>query len=35
MQGRELDLFVNSQCDPALLVNTADGQWLFNDDDEG
>jgi hypothetical protein len=35
MEGRELDLFVNSQCDPALLVNTADGQWLFNDDAEG
>jgi hypothetical protein len=35
MQGRELDLFVNSQCDPTLLINTADGQWLFNDDIEG
>jgi hypothetical protein len=35
MEGRELDLFVSSQCDPALLVNTADGQWLFNDDAEG
>jgi len=35
LQGRELDLFVNSQCDPTLLINTADGQWLFNDDIEG
>jgi hypothetical protein len=26
---------VDSQCDPALLVNTADGQWLFNDDAKG
>jgi hypothetical protein len=35
MQGRELDLFVDSVCDPTLLINTADGQWLFNDDIEG
>jgi hypothetical protein len=35
MQGREMDLSVDSQCDPALLVNTADGQWLFNDDSKG
>ncbi len=35
MAGRELDLFVDSVCDPTLLINTADGQWLFNDDAEG
>jgi hypothetical protein len=35
MQGREMDLSVDSQCDPALLINTADGQWLFNDDSNG
>ncbi|KPQ17630.1 MAG: hypothetical protein HLUCCO18_03845 [Rhodobacteraceae bacterium HLUCCO18] len=35
MQGHELDLFVESACDPAMLINTADGQWLFNDDAEG
>ncbi|MEM7724282.1 MAG: hypothetical protein AAF376_18205 [Pseudomonadota bacterium] len=30
-----LSLSVRSQCDPALLVNTADGEWHFNDDSNG
>lgn len=33
--GRELDLRVNASCDAAMLVNTADGQWLFDDDGNG
>jgi hypothetical protein len=30
-----LTLVVNSGCDAAMLVNTADGQWHFNDDGNG
>lgn len=30
-----LTLAVNSDCDAAMLVNTADGQWHFNDDGNG
>ncbi len=32
MEGRELDVYTNSSCDPALLINDATGQWHFNDD---
>lgn len=35
MAGRELDLYVNSSCDPAMLINDATGQWHFNDDSNG
>lgn len=30
-----LEIEVESSCDPLLLVNTADGQWFFNDDSDG
>ncbi|WP_284266327.1 hypothetical protein, partial [Roseicyclus amphidinii] len=30
-----LTLAVNSDCDAAMLVNTADGLWHFNDDGNG
>lgn len=30
-----LTLAVRSECDPALLVNTGDGAWHFNDDSDG
>lgn len=35
MEQRQLRLAVESTCDPALLITTADGQWLFNDDADG
>ncbi len=33
--GRDVVLAVTSDCDAAMLVNTADGQWHFNDDGNG
>lgn len=33
--GRDVVLAVTSPCDAAMLVNTADGQWHFNDDGNG
>lgn len=33
--GSDLVLAVTSDCDAAMLVNTADGQWHFNDDANG
>jgi len=35
MNGRPLTLSVTSDCDPTLLVNSADGEWHFNDDTNG
>ncbi|AHM04718.1 hypothetical protein roselon_02391 [Roseibacterium elongatum DSM 19469] len=35
MAGRHVVFDVESDCDPALLVQTSDGQWLFNDDTNG
>jgi hypothetical protein len=35
MGGREVEFSVNSGCDTALLINTADGEWHFNDDGNG
>lgn len=35
MAGRELDVYATSSCDPAILVNDANGQWYFNDDRNG
>jgi hypothetical protein len=35
MAGREAVFSVDSACDPALLINGADGQWYFNDDADG
>ncbi|MDG4649782.1 hypothetical protein P6F26_15160 [Roseibacterium sp. SDUM158017] len=35
MAAREVRFDVDSTCDPAMLIHTADGQWLFNDDSEG
>lgn len=34
-QGRALELRVSAGCDAVLLVNTATGDWLFNDDASG
>lgn len=33
--GADLGLRVESDCDTTLLVNSAYGEWLFNDDDVG
>ena len=33
--GRALELRVSASCDTVLLVNTASGEWLFNDDTNG
>lgn len=30
--GRALELRANASCDAVLLINTAEGEWLFNDD---
>ncbi|PWE30230.1 hypothetical protein C4N9_05905 [Pararhodobacter marinus] len=30
--GRALEIRVDGDCDTVLLVNTASGEWLFNDD---
>ncbi len=35
MQGYDLEIQVNSQCDATLLVNTANGVWHFDDDSNG
>lgn len=35
LNGQPLTLSVDSDCDPAMLVNTADGAWHFNDDATG
>lgn len=35
MVGRELDLAATSDCDPAMLVQDARGQFYFNDDRDG
>ena len=35
MQGYRLELQVNASCDTVMLVNTADGTWLFDDDSNG
>lgn len=35
MRPYELDIRVNSDCDAALLVMTATGQWIYDDDDNG
>src|SRR6056297_323673 len=35
MDAYALDLSVVSQCDATLLVNTADANWLFDDDSNG
>ncbi len=35
MAGRNIELAVRSQCDPAMLVNTPSGEWMFNDDSDG
>ncbi|MEM1273893.1 MAG: hypothetical protein AAGF88_08750 [Pseudomonadota bacterium] len=35
MEQYRLEIEVSSNCDPVLLVNTADGQWYFNDDSSG
>lgn len=34
-RGRALEFRVSAGCDTVLLVNAADGQWFFNDDDNG
>ncbi|MCB1405062.1 MAG: hypothetical protein KDK01_02075 [Rhodobacteraceae bacterium] len=31
--GRDLTMRVESDCDTTLLVNSASGEWMFNDDD--
>jgi len=33
--GRALEIRVRASCDTVLLVNTAQGQWIFNDDTNG
>jgi len=33
--GRDLEIRVEGSCDTVLLVNTASGEWLFNDDSDG
>lgn len=33
--GRALELRVTGDCDTVLLVNTAQGEWVFNDDTNG
>lgn len=35
MDGMALELSVNAQCDSTMLVYTADGTWLFDDDSNG
>lgn len=34
MQGRAVTFAVESECDPAMLIHTSNGEWLFNDDFE-
>jgi hypothetical protein len=33
MNGYRLEISVLSNCDAALLVNAADTQWFYDDDD--
>ena len=33
--GRALEFRVDAACDAVLLVNTASGEWVFNDDTNG
>lgn len=33
--GRALEFRVEGECDTVLLVNAANGEWLFNDDADG
>jgi hypothetical protein len=35
MQGYALEVRVVSDCDAALLINTADGAWAYDDDTNG
>lgn len=35
MAGRSVTFSVGSDCDPAMLINTSTGEWLFNDDTDG
>ena len=35
VSGQPVTFSVSSTCDPALLVNTQSGEWLFNDDTNG
>lgn len=35
MDAYRLEMIVNSSCDTTLLVNTADGQWFYDDDSAG
>jgi len=35
MQGYRLEVRVVSDCDAALLVNSANGTWLYDDDNNG
>ncbi|WP_210405415.1 hypothetical protein [Rhodophyticola sp. CCM32] len=35
MEDYRLAIDVDSQCDTTLIVNTADGQWLYDDDSNG
>ena len=34
-QGSDLEFRTEASCDPVLLVSAPDGQWHFNDDDNG
>ena len=35
MDGYHLELVIESDCDSILLINTADRQWLYDDDSAG
>lgn len=35
MEGRQLVIAVQSNCDAALLINTASANWYYDDDDNG
>ena len=35
MSGHRLQVIVTSQCDAALLINTASANWYYDDDDNG
>jgi hypothetical protein len=35
MEGYALDIRVVSACDAALLINTGDGRWFYDDDSNG
>lgn len=34
-QGYELEISILSECDSVLLINTANGNWYYDDDDAG